>query len=201
MAALSPKFSGISYERLEKNPRGLQWPCTTPDDPGAEYLHQGAPLRGKGEFSTVDYRESAELPDDDYPLILSTGRVLYQYNSATQTRRDEGTNAKAGENFIEVHPDDAERIGIVDGEQVKIVSRRGGIKAKVWLSGRVQLGCVWMPMHFAEEAANRLTNDAGDIVTGTGEYKVCAVNLIPLKDARKSSGSAALAAARSPKSA
>lgn len=200
MAALSPKFSGISYERLEKNPRGLQWPCTTPDDPGAEYLHQGGPLRGKGEFSTVDYRESAELPDDDYPLILSTGRVLYQYNSATQTRRDEGTNAKAGENFIEVHPDEAEKFGISDGEQIKIVSRRGGIKAKVWLSGRVQPGCVWMPMHFAEEAANRLTNDAGDIVTGTGEYKVCAVNLIPLKEKQAAGARAELQAARHPQS-
>ncbi|MCA8916902.1 MAG: formate dehydrogenase subunit alpha, partial [Planctomycetes bacterium] len=117
------------------------------------------------------------------PLILSTGRVLYQYNSATQTRRDSGTNNKAGENFIEVHPDDAAKIGIADGQMCKIASRRGGIKARVWLSGRVQQGCVWMPMHFAEEAANRLTNDAGDIVTGTGEYKVCAVTLLPLKHA------------------
>src|SRR5690606_19803599 len=117
-----------------------------------------------------------------YPLVLSTGRVLYQYNAATQTRRDAGTNAKVSEVFIEVHPDDAESYGLNDGEYVKIVSRRGGIKARVWLSGRVQKGCVWMPMHFAEQAVNRLTNDAGDTVTGTGEYKVCAVNLIPLKD-------------------
>lgn len=199
LAALSPKFSGISYERLEKTPRGLQWPCTTPDDPGAEYLHKGAPLRGKGEFEAVDYRPSAELPDDAYPLILSTGRVLYQYNSATQTRRDAGTNAKAGENFIEVHPEDAVSVGIEDGQMCRIVSRRGGIKARVWLSGRVQKGCVWMPMHFAEEAANRLTNDAGDIVTGTGEYKVCAVNLLPLKAATSAAGSAELTAARSPR--
>lgn len=198
LAKLSPKFSGISYERLEKNPRGLQWPCTTEDDPGAEYLHKGAPLRGKGEFSTVDYRPSAELPDDGYPLILSTGRVLYQYNSATQTRRDSGTTAKAGENFIEVHPEDAEKYGIKDGEHVKIVSRRGGVKAKVWLSGRVQRGCVWMPMHFAEEAANRLTNDAGDTVTGTGEYKVCAVNLIPLRERTSAAAGAELEAVRHP---
>lgn len=184
---------------MKERRAGCEWPCTTEDDPGAEYLHKGSPLRGKGEFEAVDYRPSAELPDDAYPLVLSTGRVLYQYNSATQTRRDAGTNAKAGENFIEVHPDDAARIGIADGQTCKIVSRRGGIKAKVWLSGRVQKGCVWMPMHFAEEAANRLTNDAGDIVTGTGEYKVCAVNLLPLKDRQPAAGSAELAAARSPR--
>ena len=198
LASLCDKFTGISYERLEKTPRGLQWPCTSAEDPGAEYLHKGAPLRGKGEFSTVDYRPSAELPDDDYQLILSTGRVLYQYNSATQTRRDEGTNAKAGENFIEVHPDDAVTFGINDGEMCKIASRRGGIKARVWLSGRVQKGCVWMPMHFAEQAANRLTNDAGDVVTGTGEYKVCAVTLIPLKDQKTAGAEAELQGVRHP---
>ncbi|MBZ0134770.1 MAG: molybdopterin-dependent oxidoreductase [Planctomycetes bacterium] len=198
LARLSPNFSGISYERLEEYPRGLQWPCKSADDPGSDYLHKGGPVIGKGQFQSVEYRPSAELPDDGYPLILSTGRVLYQYNSATQTRRDAGTNAKAGENFVEVHPDDAEKYGIMDGETVRIVSRRGGIKAKVWLSGRVQKGCVWMPMHFAEEAANRLTNDAGDIVTGTGEYKVCAVDLVPLREKKKAHGGAELQAVRHP---
>lgn len=182
LARLSPKFSGISHKRLDENVRGLQWPCTSPDDPGKEYLHEGGPAVGKAGFMPVDYRESDETPDDKYPLVLSTGRTLYHYNSATQTRRDPGTVAKQSENFVEVHPDEAARFGIEDGETVKIVSRRGGVKAKVWLSGRVRRGCVWMPMHFAEEAANRLTNDAGDAVTGTGEYKVCAVDLIPLKD-------------------
>jgi formate dehydrogenase major subunit/formate dehydrogenase alpha subunit len=198
MAKLSPKFSGISHKRLEQNIRGLQWPCVDENDPGSEYLHKGGPLNVKGQFQAVNYRPSAELPDDAYPLVLSTGRVLYQYNAGTQTRRDAGPSAKAGENFIEVHPEDAEKYGVKDGDHVKIVSRRGGVKAKVWLSGRVQKGCVWMPMHFAEEAANRLTNDAGDEVTGTGEYKVCAVNLLPLKERKAAAGGAELAAVRSP---
>lgn len=200
MASLSPKFAGISHERLDRTPWGLQWPCVSEDDPGSDYLHKGGPLIGKGQFQTVEYRPSDELPDDAYPLVLSTGRVLYQYNSATQTRRDEGTNAKAGENFIEVHPDDARKFGVSDGEHVRIVSRRGGVKARVWLSGRVRPGCVWMPMHFAEAAANRLTNDAGDAVTGTGEYKVCAVNLLPLKDKKPAASGAELEAVRHPQS-
>ncbi len=198
MASLSPKFAGISHERLDRTPWGLQWPCVSEDDPGSDYLHKGGPLIGKGLFQTVEYRPSAELPDDAYPLVLSTGRVLYQYNAATQTRRDAGTNAKAGENFIELHPDDAKKYGVQDGEHVKIVSRRGGVKAQVWLSGRVQPGCVWMPMHFAEAAANRLTNDAGDAVTGTGEYKVCAVNLLPLKEKKPAASGAELEAVRHP---
>lgn len=182
MAALSPKFAGISHARLDANPRGIQWPCTKPEDQGTEYLHQGGPAVGKAGLTSVQYRPSLELPDDQYPLILSTGRTLYHYNAATQTRRDAGPVAKQGQNFVEVHPDDAANYGIQDGEIIKVASRRGGIKAKAWFSGRVQPGCVWIPLHFAEEAANRLTNDVGDPVTGTAEYKVCAVTLVKLKD-------------------
>lgn len=181
MAGLSPKFSGISHERLEEHVRGLQWPCETPDQEGTVFLHQDGPAIGKAGFQVVHYRPSLELPDERYPLILSTGRTLYHYNAATQTRRDAGPVAKQGENFIEAHPDDAARYGLRDGDHVKVASRRGGVKAKVWLSGRVQQGSIWMPLHFAEEAANRLTNDAGDMVTQTAEYKVCAVTLVPLK--------------------
>ena len=181
MAALSPKFSGISHARIDATRRGVQWPCTSPEDEGTVYLHQDGPAVGKAGFQVVRYRPSLELPDEAYPLVLSTGRTLYHYNAATQTRRDAGPVAKQAENFIEAHPEDAARYGLKDGDYVKVASRRGGVKAKIWLSGRVQPGSVWMPLHFAEEAANRLTNDAGDMVTQTAEYKVCAVTLIPLK--------------------
>jgi predicted molibdopterin-dependent oxidoreductase YjgC len=175
MAALSDKFSGISYERIET--AGLQWPCPTPDHPGTGTLHGDGPLIGKAPFQGVTYRPSAELPDVEYPLILSTGRTLYHYNSATQTLRDAGPVAKQPENFVEMHRKDARMRGLRDGQRVEVSSRRGVIPAVVNVSPRMRRGCVWMPMHFPDSITNRLTNDAGDAVTGTGEYKVCAVQV------------------------
>ena len=176
-ASLTPKIAGISYERLEENIQGLQWPCPDENHPGTPTLHCDGPLIGTAPFQVVDYHPSAELPDNDYPLVLSTGRTLYHYNSATQTRRDAGPVAKQRRNFIEMHRGDAKKLGVSHGEIVSVASRRGTIQAEVWVSPRVRRGCVWMPMHFAEQRANLLTNDAGDAVTGTGEYKVCAVRV------------------------
>jgi predicted molibdopterin-dependent oxidoreductase YjgC len=160
---------------------GIQWPCPAPDHPGTQYMHKDGPVKGKGTFIATNYRPPVELPDDEYPFNLATGRVLYHYNAGTQTRRDSGTMAKVGECQIEIHPEDAARLGVQDDDEVKIVSRRGGIFAKVWISGRVQKGHVWMPLHFVESAINKLTIDAGDPLAGTAEYKVCAVNLLPVK--------------------
>ncbi len=179
MVALTPKFSGISHARLEERIEGIQWPCPTADHPGTPTLHEGGPIVGRAVFHPVGYRPSDELPDQDYPLLLSTGRILYHYNSATQTRRESGPNMKQSENFIEIHRKDARRLEIVDGQMVTVESRRGHVQAKAWVSPRVKPGCVWMPMHFGESRANLLTNDAGDSVTGTGEYKVCAVKIRP----------------------
>ena len=176
-ASLTPKIAGISYQRLEENIQGLQWPCPDENHPGTPTLHGDGPLIGTAPFQVVDYRPSAELPDNDYPLVLSTGRTLYHYNSATQTRRDAGPVAKQRQNFIEMHRGDTKRLGVSHGEIVRVASRRGVIEAEVWVSPRVRRGCVWMPMHFAEQRVNLLTNDAGDSVTGTGEYKVCAVRV------------------------
>jgi len=177
LASLAPKLSGISHSRLEETDLGLQWPCPEPDHPGTPTLHVDGPLKGKADFQPVEYRPSAELPDDEYPLVLSTGRVLYHYNAATQTRRESGSVAKIGRNFIEMNRKDAKRLGFSDGELVDVVSRRGRVDAEVMISPRMRLGCVWMPMHFAESRANLITNDAGDPVTQTGEYKVCAVRI------------------------
>ncbi len=199
IARLAPRYAGISHERLDRTPMGLQWPCTAPDHEGTVYMHKGGPVKGKGTFIVTNYRPPVELPDDEYPFNLATGRVLYHYNAGTQTRRDTGTMAKVGECQIEVHEEDAARLGVAEGDMVKIVSRRGGIKAKVWLSGRVQKGHVWLPLHFADAAINKLTVDAGDPLAGTAEYKVCAVNLIPLKKREPAVAEAELEAVRHPR--
>lgn len=181
-ASLTPKIAGISHARLEENIAGLQWPCPDEEHPGTPTLHMDGPMNGKAQFQAVDYRPSDELPDEAFPLVLSTGRTLYHYNSATQTRRDPGPVAKQRGNFIELHRKDARKLGIEHGEMVRVISRRGEVQAEAWISPRVRFGCIWMPMHFAESRANLLTNDAGDAVTGTGEYKVCAVRVEKLPE-------------------
>ncbi len=183
-ASLTPKIAGISHERLEESISGLQWPCPDETHPGTPTLHIDGPMIGRAPFQAVDYRPSAELPDNDYPLVLSTGRTLYHYNSATQTRRDAGPVAKQRNNFIEMHRSDARKLELKHGENVRVMSRRGEVEAEVWVSPRMRPGCIWMPMHFSESRANLLTNDAGDQVTGTGEYKVCAVRVEKMSNSK-----------------
>jgi len=177
MSGLVSAYGGISHARIDATPGGLQWPCPTPEHPGTPTLHEGGPLRGKGHFQGVAYRPSDELPDPTYPLVLSTGRTLYHYNAATQTRRDSGPVLRQPGNFVEIAPWDARRLGIADGEPVRVLSRRGEVRARALVSRRMRRGCIWMPLHFAEDRVNLLTNDAGDSVTGTGEYKVCAARV------------------------
>ncbi len=176
MASLTPKFAGISHERIERE-GGLQWPVTSPDDPSTEYLHKGGVLRGKGLFQPVEFAPPFEQEDPEYPLILSTGRTLYHYNAATQTRRSEGLSAKQPEAFVEIHPRDARDLGVEDGELVDVVSRRGRVRCRAMVSRQVRRRAIWMPFHFPQAMTNRLTTDAGDKVTGTGEYKVCAARI------------------------
>jgi predicted molibdopterin-dependent oxidoreductase YjgC len=183
----SPKFAGISHARIDAETdgrkSGLQWPCPTPDHPGTEYLHEGGVLRGKGLFEAVEYRPSAELPDEEYALYLSTGRTLYHYNAATQTRRETGLALKQPEAFVEIHPRDARKRGIANGDKVELSTRRGKVEVRALLSRQVRPGCLWTPLHFAEARANVLTNDVGDTVTGTAEYKVCAAEVRKLESA------------------
>jgi predicted molibdopterin-dependent oxidoreductase YjgC len=176
MAGLCDKFAGIDHARIEAE-GGLQWPCPLPDHPGTEFLHEGGPMRGKGLLVPVDYRASIETPDDDWPLLLSTGRTLYHYNVATQTRREKGLVERQRACFVEVCAQDAEKLGLVDGVTAEISTRRGAIDAAVRITDRVQPGMIWLPMHFAEARANLLTIDAGDVITGTAEYKVCAAKI------------------------
>ena len=177
-----PKFKGISHKRIDERGEGLQWPCEDQNDQGTTFLHEEGVLRGKGQFQAVEYRPSKELADKDYPLILSTGRTLYHYNAATQTRRAKGLDLKQPEAFVEIHRFDAKTRKIKNGDWVELSTRRGAITCRAVVSKQVKKGSLWMPLHFAEARANLLTNDEGDNVTGTAEYKVCAATI------KKSSG-------------
>ncbi len=190
MAKDAPNFAGISYEKLEKTlnqpgKSGIQWPCPTPDHPGTTYLHETGILRGKGLFTPVEYMPPMELPDEDYGLYLSTGRTLYHYNAATQTRRESGLATKQSEAFVEIHPRDARKRNIHHGDMAEVTTRRGAVQVRAIVSRQVRPGCIWMPLHFAEARANVLTNDAGDKITGTAEYKVCAAEVRLLKQMPK----------------
>jgi formate dehydrogenase alpha subunit len=173
---VTPSYAGITYERLEAE-GGLQWPCPHPDHPGTVYLHRGQFSRGRGHFFGIDYREPAEPPDADYPLVLTTGRVLYQYHTGTMSRRAPGLVEKAPECRMEIAAGDAARYGIRDGEQVHVSSRRGEIIARALVSTKAVPGTIFIPFHYYEAAVNKLTIAALDPVAKIPEYKVCAVRI------------------------
>ena len=179
-ADLAPNWSGIRYDRIEDV--GLQWPCTDRDHPGSPYLHAPRPARpnGKGKFFPVEYQPPIEQPDSEYPLVLSTGRTLYHYNSAGMTMRDDGVVQKQEEPFFEISHEDAANLGIADGDRARLVSRRGELEARARVGDRVYPGLVWMALHFAQAKVNWLTHDVGDPLIGTPEYKVSAVRVEPL---------------------
>jgi len=175
IARLTPIYGGISYERLESG--GLQWPCPTPEHPGTPILHTQQFTRGRGQFIPLEYKPPKELPDDEYPLILTTGRSLFHWHTGTVSRKVAGLNEFMGEGLVEISPADAKALGISDGETVKVSSRRGEITAKARVTGVSQPGVVFMTFHFAESPANMLTNPALDPVSKIPEYKVCAVRI------------------------
>jgi formate dehydrogenase major subunit len=175
IAKVTPSYGGITYDRIENE--GLHWPCPTPDHPGTPILHGENFTRGLGMFHAIDYIPPAENIDDDYPMYLTTGRVIYHYHTGTMTRKSEGLNDRSPESFVEISAKDAERYHLGDGSMAKISSRRGEIEARVTISDKAVAGTVFIPFHFAEAAANRLTNAALDPVSGIPEYKVCAVKL------------------------
>jgi formate dehydrogenase alpha subunit len=175
IASLTPSYGGISYRRLEKG--GLSWPCPTKDHPGTPILHTKQFTRGKGRFIPLEYKPPKELPDKKYPLVLTTGRSLYQYHTGTLTRRVEGLNVLRREGEVEINPADASKLGIADGEKVKVVSRRGEVVAKAKVTEVSSPGVVFMTFHFAESPANMLTNPVIDPVAKIPEYKVCAVRI------------------------
>jgi predicted molibdopterin-dependent oxidoreductase YjgC len=175
IAALTPIYGGIAYERLEGD--GLQWPCPDVDHPGTPYLHRGKFARGRGLFVPAEYRPPAEQPDDEYPLLLTTGRVLFHYHTGTMTRRSPILTDQLNEAFAEIHPDDAARLEVVTGDHVRVSSRRGEIELAARVTETVPPGVVFIPFHFAEAPANALTHAALDPTAKIPEYKVCAVQV------------------------
>jgi len=181
ISSLTPSYAGISFGRLDSG--GLQWPCPTPEHPGTPILHTQKFTRGKGRFMPLEYKPPEELPDSDYPLVLTTGRSIFHFHTGTLTRKVNGLNILRGEELVEINPDDARVLGISDGEVVEVISRRGEVRAKAKISEVSPPGVVFMTFHFAESPTNRLTNPALDPLAKIPEYKVCAVRV------RKASGS------------
>ncbi len=172
---LTPSYAGITYKRLEA--AGLQWPCPTEEHPGTVFLHKDRFSRGKGAFTAIDYKPPAEVTDAEYPMFMTTGRAFMHYHSGTMTRVSPTLNHEGPEGYVEISPADAKEMAIKNGERVKVSSRRGEIQIKARISGKVNRGVVFIPFHFAETAANVLTNSAYDPVAKIPEYKVCAVKV------------------------
>ncbi|MBQ7989432.1 MAG: formate dehydrogenase subunit alpha [Oscillospiraceae bacterium] len=176
IAELTPSFGGISHARLDGG-ESLQWPCPDKQHKGTPIMHTGKPVRGKVLLYCAEYRQSQELPDEEYPYILTTGRILYHYNAAAMTSRTDGLNEIMNEGFIEVNFRDADALGIKNNEKIKVMSRRGEITAVAHVGRKVSQGETWMPFHFPDSPVNQLTNAALDEFARIPEYKVCAVRL------------------------
>ena len=175
MASLTPSYAGMSYERLGLD--GLQWPCPDSDHPGTPFLHAKQFSRGKGLFHAVEYLDPAEMPDDEYPYFLTTGRTFSHYHTGTMTRVSPNLDAEQKTGYVEIHPEDAEKLALKDGDMVKLTTRRGAIQAPARISEQIKPGLLFVPFHFAENPANALTNSAFDPIAKIPEYKVCAVKV------------------------
>jgi formate dehydrogenase alpha subunit len=175
ISRVTPSYAGITYDRIEYE--GIHWPCPTAEHPGTPILHREQFTSGKGVFNGIEYIPPAESADDEYPMYLTTGRLLYQYHTGTMTMKTEGLNEIAPECFVEISSRDAGKYAVKDGSIVDIASRRGNIQAKIKISAKAVSGTVFIPFHFAAAAANRLTNAALDPISGIPEFKVCAVKL------------------------
>ena len=175
ISQVTPSYGGISYDRIEYE--GIHWPAPTAEHPGTPILHREQFAKGKGTFHPIDFIPPAETADDEYPLYLTTGRLLYQYHTGTMTMKSEGLMDIAPECFVEMSPQDASKYAIGDGDVVNVSSRRGSIEARIKISNKAVTGTVFIPFHYARAAANRLTNAALDPISGIPELKVCAVKL------------------------
>ncbi len=171
-----PTYAGISYGRLEEE-GGLQWPCPDVEHPGTRFLYARGFPRGRANMFGIEYNEPGEVPDAEYPFYLTTGRSRYHYHTGTMTRRSQGLDQMAREERVEIHPDDGARLGLVDGDVVRIVSRRGEVTARCVLTDRSAPGQVFATFHFREVPINRLTGDITDADSGIPAFKECAVRI------------------------
>ena len=175
ISKVTPSYGGITYDRIKYE--GIHWPAPTAEHPGTPILHREQFSKGKGTFHAIDYIPPAESADAEYPMYLTTGRLLYHYHTGTMTMKSDGLNEIAPECFVEISAQDARKYEVQDGASVDIESRRGTIRAVIKVSKMAVSGTVFIPFHYAASAANRLTNAALDPVSGIPEYKVCAVKL------------------------
>ena len=176
IAEVTPIYGGITAERIEDK-QGLQWPCRDEEDPGTKFLHEGEFSRGLGKFHAISYRPPAETPDENYPMTLTTGRMYYHFHTRSMTGRSKGLHEMVPEAYVEMNPKDADSFEVEEGEKVKVSSRRGEIEVKTKVTTRVPEGTVFIPFHFAEAAANRLTNPVLDPIAKIPELKVAAVKV------------------------
>ena len=179
IGSLWQAVAGITYGRIDK--WGVQWPCPTLDHPGTPFLFKGGFPRGKAAFTVVEYKPSKELPDEEYPFVLSTGRHLFLYHTGTMIRKGDALSKVLPEAYVELSPDDANQLGVSNSQKVKVSSRRGSIEVKIQVSKRVGKGMVFIPFHYKEAAANVLTNTALDPIAKIPELKVCAVKIEKIK--------------------
>src|ERR1700736_3742777 len=178
IARLTPTFTGVSFARIDEL-GSIQWPCNAAHSAGTPTMHVDEFVRGKGKFLVTEYVPTREKVNAKFPLILTTGRILSQYNVGAQTRRTEN-NVWHDEDRLEIHPHDAEERGIVDGDWVGIASRAGDTVLRARVTERVQPGVVYTTFHFPESGANVITTDSSDWATNCPEYKVTAVQVMPV---------------------
>ena len=175
IAGLTPSYGGITYSRLDY--QGLHWPCPDSNHPGTPVLHMDRFTRGLARFSPVIYRPPAELPDAQYPFVLTTGRTYFHWHTGTMTRRTHLLDREERTSFVEINPDDAALVGLRERDTVQVTSRRGSIRLIARISDIVISGVIFIPFHFAEGAANALTNNVLDPESAIPEFKVCAVSI------------------------
>jgi formate dehydrogenase major subunit len=177
VAAVTPSYHGISYGRLD--PDGLHWPCPTEEHPGTPILHREkfAMPDGLGVFSPIEWKPPAEVPDAEYPYVLTTGRTLWQWHTGTMTRRSWSLEKEAPTGWIEINTEDAKELGIEDKEVVRASTRRGSIDIPARVTPEIIRGVMFVPFHYKECAANLLTHNALDPIAKIPEYKACAVKV------------------------
>jgi formate dehydrogenase major subunit len=185
ISKVTPSYGGMTYARLEK-PEALHWPCPTAEHPGTPILHKEKFTHpdGLGIFTPIEFKYPAEVPDKDYPLILTTGRCIWQWHTGTMTRRSESLEREEPTGWVEINPEDAKALNIKDKEMVKAITRRGEIKIGARVTADIKKGVVFIPFHYVECAANMLTNNALDPTAAIPEFKACAVRIEKIAEAK-----------------
>ena len=184
IAALTPSYHGMNYERLNR-PEALHWPCPTTEHPGTPILHIGKCSHpdGMGVMHPIEWKPPAEVPDAEYPYILTTGRCIWHWHTGSMTRRSATLDNEVPTGWIEINTEDAKELGIANKEMVRAISRRGEVEVEAKVTDEIKKGVMFMPFHFAECAANVLTNNALDPIAKIPEFKACAVKVEKITEA------------------